>query len=54
MNHKTFTQIPDKTNVMIFLKSAEKHVFGPFLVIFARWGLFPKNKNLSNTTLHCP
>ena len=41
MNHKNShsTQIPDKTNDMIFLKKS----FWPFLVIFAWWGFFPKN-----------
>ena len=35
MNHKNFdfTQIPDKTNDMIFLKKSKNHVFGPFLTI---------------------
>ena len=31
-----FTQIPDKTNDTIFLKS-KNHVFGPFLTIFAHF-----------------
>ena len=33
MNHNNFhfTQIPDKTNDMIFLKSPKNHVLGPFL-----------------------
>ena len=47
MNHKNFhfTQIPDKTNDMIFLKSPKTLFLGhfwPFLVIFARWGFFSK------------
>ena len=46
MNHKNFhfTQIPDKTNDMIFLKSPKTMFLGHFwlfLVIFARW-IFPK------------
>ena len=48
MNHKNFrfTQIPDKTNDMIFLKSSKTLFLGhfwPFLVIFAWWRFFPKN-----------
>ena len=48
MNHKNFhlTQIPDKNNDMIFLKSPKTLFldhFWQFLVIFARWGFFPKN-----------
>ena len=44
MNHTNFrfTQIPDKTNDMIFLKSP---VFGPFLTIlghFCLMGIFSK------------
>ena len=56
MNHKNFhlTQIPDKTNKAIFLKSLKtlslSH-FWPFLVIFAQWGFFPKNPTLSHTTI---
>ena len=46
-----FTQIPDKTNDMIFLK---RNVFGPFLTILARWGFFPKNLALSHTTIYGP
>ena len=44
INHKNFhfTQIPDKTNDVIFLKSP-KTMFLGILVIFARWGFFPKN-----------
>ena len=38
MNHMNFrfTQIPDKTNDMIFLKS-KNAVFGPFLTIFGHF-----------------
>ena len=59
MNHKNFhfTQIPDKTNDMIFLKSPKTMFLGhfwPFLVIFARWGFFPKNPALSHTTIYGP
>ena len=47
MNHKKFcfTQIPDKTNDMIFWKSLKTLFwdnFWPFLVIFAGWGFFQK------------
>ena len=59
MNHKNFhfTQIPDKTNDVIFLKSPKTMFLGhfwPFLVIFARWGFFPKNPALSHTTIYGP
>ena len=55
MNHKNFhfTQIPDKTNDVIFLKSPKTMFLGhfwPFLVIFAGWGFFQKFW-LSNTTI---
>ena len=55
MNHKNFhvTKIPDKTNDVIFLKSPKTMFLGhflPFLVIFARWGFFPKNPALSHIT----
>ena len=44
MDHKNFhfTQIPDKTNNTIFLKTMSLGHFRPFLVIFARWAFFPK------------
>ena len=47
MNHKNFhfTQIPDKTNDVIFLKSPKTMFLGhflPFFVIFAQWGFFQK------------
>ena len=47
MNHKNFhfTQIPDKTNDVIFSKSPKNHVFGPFLTIFGHFcliGFFSK------------
>ena len=47
MNHKNFhlTQIPDKTNDMIFLKKSKSHVFDPFLTIFGHFhpmGIFSK------------
>ena len=36
MNHENFrfTQIADKNNDVIFLKSPKSNVFGPFLTIF--------------------
>ena len=45
MNHKNFcfTQIPDKTDDVNFLKSSQTLFLGhfrPFLVIFAQWGFF--------------
>ena len=48
MNHKNFhfTQIPDKTNDVTFLKSPD-HVFGPFLTIsghFCLMGIFSKTQ----------
>ena len=54
-NHKNFyvTQIRDKTDYMIFLKSPKTMFFGhfwPFLVIFARWEFFPKYPALSHIT----
>ena len=51
MNHKNFyfTQIPNKTNDVIFLKSP-----GPFLTIFTWWEFFPKNPALSHTTIYGP
>ena len=59
MNHKNFhfTQIPDKTNDVIFLKSPKTMFLGhfwPFLVIFAQWGFFPKNPALSHITRYGP
>ena len=59
MNYKNFhfTQIPDKTNDMIFLKSPKTLFLGhfwPFLTIFAQWGFFPNNPALSHITLYGP
>ena len=59
MNHKNFhfTQIPDKTNDLIFLKSSKTislENFLPFLVIFAQWRFFPKNLVLSYITRYGP
>ena len=52
-----FTQIPGKTNNMIFLKRPKNLFLGhfwPFLVIFAWWEFFPKNPALSHTTIYGP
>ena len=59
MNHKNFhfTQIPDKTNDMIFLKCPKTMLLGhflPFSVIFAQWGFFPKNLALPHITRYGP
>ena len=58
INHKNFrfAQIPDKTNDVIFLKSPKTLFLGhwPFLVIFARWGFFPKNPALSHINIYGP
>ena len=55
MNHKNFhfTQIPDKTNDVIFLKSP-KTMFLGILVIFARWGFFPKNPAVTHNYIWAP
>ena len=44
MNHNNFqfTQIPDKNNDVIFLKSPETMFLGHFVTIFALGGFFPK------------
>ena len=57
MNHKNlhFTQIPDKNNDVISLKSPKIMFWGHFwlfLVIFTWWGFFPKNPALSHATMH--
>ena len=56
MNHKNFrfTQIPDKTDYVIFLNSPKKPFFGPFLTIFGDFypmGIFSK-KSGYNTQLY--
>ena len=54
MNHNNvyLTQISDKTNDVIFLKSSKKFLghFWPF----SRWGFVPKNQTLSHTTIYGP
>ena len=59
MNHKNFhlTQIPEKNNGMIFLKSPKTLFldhFWQFLVIFARCGLFPKNPAVTYNYIWAP
>ena len=59
MNHKYFhfTQFLDKTNDVIFFKSPKIMFLGdfwPFLVIFDRWGFFPKNPALLQITRYGP
>ena len=59
LNHDNFnfTQIPDKTNDEIFLKSPKAMFLGhfwPFLVIFARWRFFPKDTALPHKTIYGP
>ena len=52
-----FTQIPDKTNDVIFLKSPKTMFLGhfwPFLVIFAWWGFFPKNLAVTHNYIWAP
>ena len=57
-NHKNFhfTQIPEKTNDVIFLSPKTMFVghFWTFLVVSARWGFFPKNLALSHITRYGP
>ena len=52
MNHKNFhfTQIPDKTNDVIFFKSPKTM----FLDHFCPMGIFSKNIRLSHTTIYGP
>ena len=57
INHKNFrfTPISDKTNDVKFLKSPKALLlehFWLFLVISAQWGFFPKNLDLSHTTIY--
>ena len=59
MNHKNFhfTQIPDKNNNVIFLKSPKTMLLGhfwTFLVISAQWGFFPKNPAVTNNYIWAP
>ena len=54
MNHKNFdfTQIPDKTNDVIFLKSLKTMFLGHFWPFLTWWGFFPKYPALSHTTIY--
>ena len=54
MNHQNyhFTQIPDKTNDMIFLKKSKNHVFGPFLTIF--WSFLPNGDSVTHNYIWAP
>ena len=56
MNHKNFhfTQIADKANNVIFLKSPKTMFLGHFLTIFALCGFFSKKIQLSHTTIYGP
>ena len=59
LNHKNFcfTQIPNKTNNVIFLKNPKTLLlsrFWPFLVIFAQWGFFPKNLAVTRNYIWVP
>ena len=59
MNHKNahFSQIPDKTNDVIFLESPKTLFWGQFwsfLVIFASWGFFPKNLAVTHNFILAP
>ena len=59
VNHKNFhfTQIPDKTNNVIFVENPKTMFldhFWPFLVIFARWGFFPKNPAVTHNYISAP
>ena len=55
MDHKNFdfTQIPDKTNDIIFLKSPKTMFFGHFLP-FLPDGDFSQKTQLSHTTIYDP
>ena len=52
-NNFHFTQIPVKTNDVIFLKSP-KTFLGHFCVNFCPMGIFPINPSLSQTTIYGP
>ena len=59
MNHKNFhfTQIPDKNNDVIFLKSPKTlflSYFWSFLVILLDGGFFPKNLAVTNSYIWAP
>ena len=52
MNHKNFhfTQIPDKTNDVIFLKSPKTMLLGHFWLFLLDGDFFPKNPAPLHTT----
>ena len=54
MNHKNFdfTQIPDKTNDVIFLKSPKSLFLGHFWPFLTLWRFFQKNPVLSHITIY--
>ena len=59
MNHKSFhfTQIPDKTNDAIFLKSRKTLILDHFLTIFGHFCLmdfFPKNPAVTHNYIWAP
>ena len=56
MNHKNFhfTQIPDKSNGAIFLKSPKIMFLGHFWSFLPNGDFFPKNPALSHTTIYVP
>ena len=56
MNHSNFhfTQIPNKTNDVIFLKSLETLFLGHFWSFLSDGDFFPKNPALSHRTIYGP
>ena len=54
MNHKNFdfTQIPDKTNIVIFLKSHKTMFLGHFWQFSPNGDFFPKKPALPHTTIN--
>ena len=56
MNHRNFdfTQIPDKTNDMIFLKSPKTMFWGHFWPFLPDGDFFPRNPAVSHTTIYGP
>ena len=57
MNHKNFTQNPDKTNDMIFLKTPKTMFsdhFDHFWLFLPNGDFFQKNLALSHKTIYGP
>ena len=56
MNHKNFdfTQIPDKTNDVIFLKIPKIKFLAHFWPFLPDGDFFPKKSALSHTTIYGP